>query len=328
MKIVVLEADSVGKDVSWEGLAKFGELVAYGTTRDEQIAERIQDADVVIPNKCKLCEQTMREAKKLKLICEAATGYNNIDLAYCRERGIPVTNVRAYSTESVVQHTFALLLQIWEKLDFYANTIESGEYGKGESFTVMGPVFHELKGMRMGIIGLGNIGRRVAEIATAFGMEVVYYSASGKTYDVPYEAVDFPTLLSTSDVVSCHAPLNDKTKGLMNRNSFGMMKKTAVFINVGRGPIVEEEALAEALEQGQIQAAGLDVFETEPMPESSPLRKIQNRDKLFMTPHIAWATVEARTRLVEDVEKSIEAYLQGKLRCTVTTDIESYKTQE
>lgn len=318
MKIVVLEADSVGKDVSWKGLARFGELVAYGTTRDGQIAERIRDADIVIPNKCKMCEQTMRDAEQLKLICEAATGYNNIDLAYCEKRGIPVTNVRAYSTEAVVQHTFALLLQVLEQLNYYVGTVESGEYGKGESFTVMGPVFHELKGMRMGIIGLGNIGRRVAEIATAFGMEVVYYSASGRTYDVPYEAVDFPTLLSTSDVVSCHAPLNNKTKGLMNRDSFGMMKRTAIFINAGRGPIVEEEALAQALERGQIQAAALDVFETEPMPESSPLRRIKNRDKLFMTPHIAWATVEARTRLVEDVEKSIEAFLNGAPRCLVT----------
>lgn len=260
----------------------------------------------------------MREAGQLKLICEAATGYNNIDLAYCEKRGIVVTNVRAYSTESVVQHTFALLLQVLEKLDFYAGMVESGEYGKGESFTVMGPVFHELKGMRIGIIGMGNIGRRVAEIATAFGMEAVYYSASGRTYDVPYEAVDFPTLLSTSDIVSCHAPLNEKTKGLMNKESFGMMKRTAIFINAGRGAIVVEEALAEALEQGQIQAAGLDVFETEPLPENSPLCKIRDRDKLFMTPHIAWATVEARTRLVRDVEESIEAFLNGTPRCIVT----------
>lgn len=317
MKIVVLEADSVGKDVSWKGLARFGELITYGTTREEEIPDRIRDANIVIPNKCRLCEETMKEATELQLICEAATGYNNIDLPYCKKRGILVTNVRAYSTEAVVQHTFALLLQILEKLDFYAGKIESGEYGKGESFTVMGPVFHELSGMRMGIIGLGNIGRRVAEIATVFGMEVVYYSASGRTYDVPYKAVDFDTLLSTSDVVSCHAPLNEKTRGLMNAGAFSKMKKTGIFLNVGRGPIMEERALAEALEQEKIQAAGLDVFETEPMPASSPLLKIKNRDKLFMTPHIAWATVEARTRLVEDVEKSIEAYLQGTPRCLV-----------
>ena len=202
MKIVVLEADSVGKDVSWEGLAKFGELVTYGTTRDEQIAERIWDADVVIPNKCRLCEHTMKEAKKLKLICEAATGYNNIDLAYCEKRRILVTNVRAYSTESVVQHTFALLLQILEKLNFYANTIESGEYGTGESFTVMGPVFHELNGMRMGIIGLGSIGRRVAEIATAFGMEAVYYSASGRTV--------YPSLHFRCSELPCSAESQNK----------------------------------------------------------------------------------------------------------------------
>lgn len=318
LKIVVLEAGSIGNDVSWEGIERFGEVVIYETTLDHQIAERIQDAHVVIPNKCLLREETMKEATKLRLICEAATGYNNIDLAYCKERGIVVTNVKAYSTEAVVQHTFALLLQVLESLDYYTKFIESGEYSAQDCFTKIGVPFHELDGMQMGIVGLGTIGRRVAEVATAFGMKVVYYSASGQVYDVPYEAVGLEELLSRSDVVSCHAPLTEKTRGLMNREAFAKMKKSAIFLNLGRGPIVVEEDLVEAIASGTIYAAGLDVFEVEPMKADSPLLHIKDRDRLFLTPHIAWSTVEARQRLVKDVEKSIEAFLQGTPRSVVT----------
>ena len=318
MKIVILEAISVGTDVTWDNLARFGELVTYATTRDEEIAERIFDADIVIANKCLLREETMKDASRLKLICEAATGYNNIDLAYCKKRGILVTNVRDYSTESVAQHTFAMLLHVLESLNDMASFIESGEYSKQESFTRIGIPFHELSGMRMGIIGLGAIGRRVAQIATAFGMEVVYYSASGRTYEVPYEAVDFDTLLGTSDVVSCHAPLNEWTERLMDAGAFRKMKKTSIFLNLGRGPIVNEIDLVEALNQGNIKAAALDVFGKEPMEEGSPLLQIRDRDRLLLTPHVAWSSVEARTRLVADIEKSIEAFLGGEPRSLVT----------
>jgi len=317
MKIVILEASSVGTDISWGNLAKFGELVAYDTTRDEQIAERIQDADIVIANKCLLREESMKDARRLKLICEAATGYNNIDIPYCKQRGILVTNVRAYSTESVVQHTFTMLLHVLESLNDMTSFVESGEYSKQESFTRIGIPFHELNGMRMGIIGLGTIGRRVAEVATAFGMEVIYYSASGQKYDVPYEVVDFDTLLRTSDVVSCHAPLNEWTEGLMDANVFKKMKKTAIFLNLGRGPIVNETDLVEALNHGEIQAAALDVFTKEPMDGNSPLLKINDRDRLLLTPHVAWSSVEARTCLVAEIEKNIEAFLNGELRSLV-----------
>ena len=318
MRIVVLEADSVGKDVSWKGLEKYGELTTYDNTPDTKIAERIREADIVVPNKCLLRKENMEGAHQLKLICEAATGYNNIDTDYCRERGIVVTNARAYSTESVVQHTFAMLLQVLESLDYYADYVASGEYSAGESFTKIGIPFHELHGMRMGIIGLGTIGRRVAEAASAFGMEVVYFSASGRRYEVPYAAVDFDTLLATSDVVSCHAPLTEQSRGLMNQEAFRKMKSSAIFLNLGRGAIVEEKDLVEALEQGEIQAAALDVFFREPMSSDSPLLRIKNRNRLFLTPHIAWSSVEARKRLVADVEKSIGAFLAGKPRSVVS----------
>ena len=317
MKIVVLEAASIGTDVSWDGLREFGELVLYQTTRDEEIAARISDADVIIPNKCQIREENLCQAKKLQLICEAATGYNNIDLDACKEHQITVTNVKGYSTEAVAQHTFAMLLHLLAKMDYYSTHVESGEYSQGESFTMMGPAIHELAGRTLGIIGMGNIGRCVAEIATVFGMKVIYYSASGRVYDVPYPAVDFDTLLSLSDVVSCHAPLNDRTRGLMNQEAFQKMKPSAVFLNLGRGPIVDETALASALEKGEIQAAALDVFELEPLPQESPLLQIRNRDRLLMTPHVAWASVEARQRLVADVKESIRCYFEGRPRSIV-----------
>lgn len=316
-KIVVLEADAAG--VSFEPLSKFGELVTYEHTPQELVLERIKDADIVVPNKCVLDEAVLSLAPGVKLICEAATGYNNIDTRYCKDHNIPVTNSRGYSTEAVVQHTFALLFSIWEKLDYYASYVESGAYSAQESFTHMGMVFRELYGKRFGIIGLGEIGRRVAEVATAFGMEVVYFSASGRTYDVPYLALSFEEFLRTSDVVSVHAPLNEKTKGLMDYNAFSLMKKDAVFLNLGRGPIVVEEDLVRALKEDKISAAALDVFEKEPIPKTSPLFDSGiPRDRLLLTPHIAWAPIEARERLVLDVAASIEAWIEGKPRSLVS----------
>lgn len=314
MKIVVLESDSVGRDVSFEPLSRFGELVLYVSTPNEDVAGRIQDADIVIPNKCILNEQSLAGAKNVKLICEAATGYNNIDIDYCKKRGIVVTNVKAYSTDVVAQHTFALLLSLYEKMDYYTTYVETGDYSRGQSFSNVDRPFHELAGKCYGIIGLGNIGRKVAEIATAFGCKVIYYSASGNTYDVPYEQVSFEELLTRSDIVSIHAPLNSYTEGLMNRDAFKKMKHTAMLINVGRGPIVVEKDLVRALEDCDIAAAGLDVYETEPLPQDSPLLNVRNRDRLILTPHVAWGSVEARTRLINEIEKNIQAYLDGVSR--------------
>ena len=323
LKIVVLEADAAG--VSFDELKEFGELVTYEHTPQELVAERISDANIVVPNKCVLNEDVIKAAKNLKLICEAATGYNNIDIEYCNKAGIPVTNARGYSTEAVVQHTFAMLLHIWEKLGYYSDYVSSGAYSAQESFTHMGKTFFELHGKRFGVIGLGAIGRRVAEAATAFGMEVVYFSASGNDYDAPYKRLDFDEFLSSCDVISCHAPLNDNTRGMMNYNAFSRCKKSCVFLNLGRGPIVVEADLKRALEEGLISAAGLDVFEKEPLPDDSPLMNLakkykgtENEDRLLLTPHIAWAPLEARQRLVTDIAMSIRAWLAGKPRSLVT----------
>ena len=325
LRIVVLEADAAG--VSFAPLEEFGEVITYDHTPQELVAERIREADIVVPNKCILDEKVLAGARELKLICEAATGYNNIDIAYCESVGIPVTNARGYSTEAVVQHTFALLLHLWEKLGYYSEYVASGEYSSQASFTHMGRVFSELYGKRFGVIGLGAIGRRVAEVATAFGMEVVYFSASGNTYDAPYERLEFDEFLRSCDVISCHAPLNDETRGLMNAAAFEKCKHTAVFLNLGRGPIVVEKDLVNALETEKIAGAALDVYEKEPLPEESPLMAYCRKhagtpmeDRLLLTPHMAWAPVEARERLVADIAESIRAWLAGTPRSLVTVE--------
>lgn len=317
MKIVVLEADSIGADVSWGGLKQFGEVQLYSATPQDKIAERIADADIVIPNKCVLNEASLQEASQVKIICEAATGYNNIDLAYCKSRGITVTNVRGYSTDIVAQHTFAMLLSLYEKLDYYTTYVEDGDYSAGPAFSHVTRPFHELAGKCFGIIGMGNIGRKVAEIATAFGANVIYYSASGHTYDVPYAVKSWSAFLKEADIISIHAPLNASTKGLVNREALEQMKRTAILLNLGRGPIIVEKDLAYALENGWIAAAGLDVYETEPLPKTSPLLQVRDRDRLLMTPHMAWGSTEARNRLVKDIEQSIQAFLQGRRRSVV-----------
>lgn len=318
MKIVILERASFGYDVSPDNLAQFGELIICENANQEEVPSLIEDADIVLVNKLLMNEQSLSSAKKLKLICEIATGYNNIDLAYCKEKGITVTNVRNYSTDSVAQHTFALLLSVYEHLNYYDRFVKDGTYSTTNSFSHIANGFHELSGKTYGIIGLGNIGRKVAEIATAFGCNVIYYSASGNKYDVPYPSVDFDTLITTSDVVSIHCPLTENTKYLLTYDTFKKMKKDSVIINVGRGPIICEADLAKALNENLIAGAGLDVFECEPIHSDNPLLKVNNQDKLIMVPHIGWGSVEARTRLIKDVEISIQAYLNGTPRSVVT----------
>ena len=317
MKIVVLEADAMGLGVNFDSLKQFGEVITYGKTQAEEIVERIKDADIIIPNKSILNEENLKEAKNLKLICEAATGYNNIDIEYCKKRGIPVTNVVGYSTPIVAQHTFALLLYIYEKLYTYNEYVKNGAYSESGVFTKVEPLFYELSGKKWGIIGMGNIGREVAKIATAFGCEVMYYSASGTTYDVPFQRVELDELLSACDIVSVHCPLNQHTHHLLTYEKFRKMKQTAVLINVARGPVIVDADLAKALNDNLIMGAGLDVFEVEPIPKDNPLLNIKDNTKLIMTPHIGWGSLEARSRLIEDIRKSIEAFLNGNPRSVV-----------
>ena len=309
MKLVFLDTKTIGEDIDLSAYDALGEVVKYGFSTLEEIPERVKDADVLIVNKIAINEQTIWTAKNLKLVCVTATGTNNLDKEYLKKRGIAWRNVAGYSTESVTQHTFALLFYLLEKLRYYDDYVKDEKYINDTVFTHFAEHFNEVNGKTWGIIGLGTIGRRVADIAKAFGARVIYYSASGSPAQEGYEQVDFETLLTTSDIVSVHAPLNEYTKDLMDREAFAKMKKTAIFLNLGRGPIVVEQDLYEALETGEIAAAGLDVLCEEPMSETNPLAKIKDSKKLIITPHIAWASVEARNRLMQIIAGQIREFL-------------------
>lgn len=312
MKIVFLDVKTIGEDIDLSGFERFGEVVKYGFSSPEEARVRTRDADVIILNKVVINEQSIGEAEHLKLVCVTATGTNNLDKEYLEKRGIEWRNVAGYSTETVAQHTFALLFFLMEKLSYYDAYVKSERYIGDTIFTHFENVFHELSGKTWGIIGLGAIGRRVADIAKLFGCRVIYYSTSGKNNQPGYERVDFDTLLKESDIVSVHAPLTAETEGLMNKAAFDRMKKSAIFLNLGRGPIVVEADLADALERGSIAAAGLDVLTVEPMSPSNPLRRIKDSDRLLITPHIAWASIEARTRLMKIIESQISDFLNDR----------------
>lgn len=299
MKIVFLDAKTIGDDIDLSGYKELGEVVTYDFSTTEEARERTKDADVIVLNKVEINETSIGEAAHLKLVCVTATGTNNLDKEYLAKRNIPWRNVAGYSTETVAQHTFALLFYLMEKLRYYDDYVKSERYVEDVSFTHFDHVFHELAGKTWGIIGLGAIGRRVADIAKLFGCHVIYYSTSGKNDQKDYERVSFDELLRTSDIVSVHAPLTPETNGLMNAGAFGKMKPEAIFLNLGRGPIVVEQDLADALKNGQIAAAGLDVLCKEPMAADNPLKEIKDSERLLITPHIAWASIEARTRLMQ-----------------------------
>lgn len=299
MKIVFLDAKTIGDDIDLSGYRELGEVVTYDFSTTEEARERTKDADVIVLNKVEINEASIGEAEHLKLVCVTATGTNNLDKEYLAKRNIPWRNVAGYSTETVAQHTFALLFYLMEKLRYYDDYVKSERYVEDVSFTHFDHVFHELSGKTWGIIGLGAIGRRVADIAKLFGCHVIYYSTSGKNDQKDYERVCFDELLRTSDIVSVHAPLTPETNGLMNAEAFGKMKPEAIFLNLGRGPIVVEQDLADALKNGQIAAAGLDVLCKEPMAADNPLKEIKDSERLLITPHIAWASIEARTRLMQ-----------------------------
>lgn len=314
MKLVVLERNSVGTDVDVSCFEKFGEVTCYPNTVAENTAERVKDADIIIGNKAPLNETTLKDAPNVKLICLFATGFDNVDLVYCKNRGIKVANVVNYCTPMVAQHTILLALMLAEKIAFYDNYVKSGTYSAQDRFSNFDRPFCELKGKTWGIVGMGTIGRKVAGLAQAFGCKVIFYSASGKSTCTEYERVEFDTLLKESDILSLHCPLTDRTRGLINQQAFKQMKDTAILVNVARGPVVDTQALYDALINNQIAAAGLDVLEKEPMAKDNPLAKIKDSTKLIITPHMAWASTESRTNLVAEVCKNIEAFLEGENR--------------
>lgn len=308
MKIVFLDVKTIGEDIDLSGFDALGEVVKYPFSTPEEALERTVDADVIVLNKVEINEKSIGNAKNLKLVYVTATGTNNLDKEYLAEKGIEWRNVAGYSTESVAQHTFALLFYLLEKMRYYDEYVKSEKYIGDTTFTHFANVFHEVAGKTWGIVGLGNIGRRVAEIAKLFGCRVIYYSTSGKNNNTDYERVSFDEILEQSDILSVHAPLDENTKGLFDKAAFAKMKSSSIFINVGRGPIVVEQDLADALKTGEIAAAGLDVLAVEPMAESNPLREIKDSEKLIITPHIAWASIEARTRLMGIIQNQIKEY--------------------
>ena len=314
MKIVMLDRNSIGFDIDVDLFAKLGDFTYHNTADVETSKTLIKDADVVIFNKTKMNEEILAGAPNVKLLCVTATGFDNIDLEYAKKRGIAACNIKDYSTPAVVQHTFALALSVLEKIRYYDDYVKSGAYSKQMGFSHFEKTYFELQGKTWGIIGLGNIGRGVAKVAEAFGCKVIFYSASGSNTTTDYERVDFDTLCAQSDILSLHCPLSDKTRGIMNLDAFRKMKESAVLVNVARGPVVNEEDLYIALTEGLIAGAGLDVLSKEPMDKNNPLGKIKDSEKLIITPHMAWASVEARTRCMEEVYRNIEAFTAGEMR--------------
>lgn len=314
MKIVILERNSAGLDIPMDAFYKLGEVTEYPNTVADNVAERIKDAEIIVSNKVPLNEKSLKDAPNVKLICLFATGYDNVDLDYCKSRGIKVANVRNYCTPAVAQHTFTLALWLLEKMNFYDNYVKSGAYAAQDRFSNFDRPFCELEGKTWGIVGMGGIGSKVASIAKAFGCHVIFYSASGNSTCTAYERVGLDELLTRSDILSLHCPLSERTYNLIDLEALRKMKKTAILINVARGPVVNNADLYTALEEGSIAAAGLDVLEKEPITEDNPLGKIQDSTKLIITPHMSWASIESRQRLVEETVKNIEAFLNGEDR--------------
>jgi lactate dehydrogenase-like 2-hydroxyacid dehydrogenase len=307
--IVFLDAETLGEISGFYKLTKLGNLTVYQSTPSELRIDRIHGKEIVITNKVIIDREVMEACPSLKLVCIAATGMNNVDLDCAAEKGIAVKNVMGYSTESVVQHTFSMLFYKLSNMRYYDDFVREGSYAESHLFTHHGRPFKELAGKRFGIIGMGTIGKRIAFVASAFGAEVCYYSTSQKNLDAGYQHVPLKTLLSECDIISIHCPLTDSTHDLIGYEQLRKMKKEAILINAGRGGIVNESDLARALNENLIGGACLDVLFKEPPEASNPLFHINNREKLLITPHIAWASSESRERLMEGIINNIADFL-------------------
>lgn len=312
MKIALLDAMTLGDDISLVPITGQGECIIYENIDDKDIAGALLDADVCVTNKKLLGEHNLKDSKNLKLICLTATGYNNVDVEYCKKRGIKVRNVPGYCKESVCQHTFALLLSLMESMSYYDNFVKDGSYTRSGLANHLAMPFDEICSKTWGIIGMGGIGREVAKVATAFGARVLYAPISGKSRKEDYEEVTLDALFERSDIISIHSPLNDKTENLVNMDKIKLMKKNAVIINVGRGAIVNSRDLAEAVDSGMIKGAGIDVYPTEPPPEDDPFMNLKHPERFVFTPHIAWASLTARQRCVDVVGENILALIENR----------------
>lgn len=313
MKIVLLDAATFG-DVDLSAFMQFGETEVFQTTLNYETINRVANAEIVVTNKVCLDEEILKAAKNLKFICIAATGTNNVNLKCAKEQEIGVSNVSGYSTSSVVSHTFSMLFYLNSHSKYYDTYTQTQKWCESKIFTHLERPFFELEGKKWGIIGLGTIGKRVAETAEGFGCELSYTSTSGKNLNQKYQHKNLDELLKSSDIISIHAPLNEKTVNLIDSKKLKLMKAGAILLNLGRGGIVNEADLANALNEGRLKAAGLDVLENEPPDKENPLFHVKNPDKLFITPHIAWASKEARERLIEGTIQNVKAFLSGKER--------------
>lgn len=309
MKVVLLDTLTFG-DTDLSGFDAFGQVSAYETTAPEETLDRIANADVIVTNKVVITDAMMEATPSLKLICIAATGMNNVDLDAAERRGIAVKNVAGYSTDSVIQHTFSMLFYLMGHSRYYDDYVRNGEWQRSPVFTHVTQPFYEVKDKTWGIIGLGEIGRGVANVAKAFGADVRYYSTSGRNDNAGFEKVSLSRLLEASDIVSIHAPLNASTKGLIGHSELLIMKDGAVLLNLGRGGIVDERALAAIIDAKPLYV-GLDVLENEPMTDPHPLMNIKHKERLYITPHIAWASVEARETLIAKVIGNIQTFIDG-----------------
>lgn len=315
MKIAVLDADTLGKDLELQKLSAVGEYTVYGATAPSEVSERIKYADVVIINKIKLGRANLKDAVSLKLICVAATGYDNIDIEYCRERGIQVSNVVGYSTNSVAQITVSTVLSLASNLRHFNSYVVSGAYSASGVANKVEPVYHELSGKTWGVVGLGNIGKKVAQIAQAFGCSVI---ANKRTPEEGYECVSLEELCKISDIISVHTPLTDQTRGMIGKAQIDLMKRSVILYNAARGAVTDEAEVAQAIKDGRIGAFGCDVYSAEPFPADHPMYSIKDRENVLLTPHMAWASYEARSLCLDEMIENIKAYQQGIKRNAVT----------
>lgn len=309
--LVVLDAATIGENSIFDSFKTFGNLRVYATTTHDERLQHICNASIIITNKVIIDKEIMDACPNIKLICLTATGMNNVDLAYAKEKGITVKNVAGYSTESVVQHTFAILLALLQHTAYYSNFVSSKKYSRQNLFTHIGPGYMELNGRTWGIIGLGTIGRRVAEVASAFGCKVIYYSTSGNNHATDYQEVSLQELLQTADVISIHSPLNEQTRNLIGIDQLKQMKKSAYIVNVGRGGIINENALAEALQNDCISGAAIDVMQKEPLPIDSPLLNEKIQDKILITPHVAWVSDKALKSLMKLTYENVSNFVKS-----------------
>ena len=309
MKIVILDKASMGDDTPFSVLNKFGEIVIYDYSTPSEAVSRSVDADVVIINKVKITEELMLSSKNLKLICVFATGFDNIDIPAARRLGIGVCNVPGYSTDSVLLYTISTVLALSARLYEYNSFVRSGEYSVSGAPNRLTPVFHEIRGKVWGIVGYGNIGRAVAKVAEAMGARVIVYK---RTPVEDADCVDMDTLCKESDIITIHCPLNDESRSLINEQRISLMKKNVILVNEARGAVLDENAVALAVEGGKISAFGCDVYSVEPFDEKHPFYRIKNRENVLLTPHSAWGAYEARERCINIIADNIEAFENGK----------------